>query len=144
MAALTAFKGAVYESETAAGNEDGSSTIDYKFNALRLLEIGHALNMANYFGFVFGLYPRASEAYDKASMLEVFKTQSLVDTYYSIRNFVVHSIPVISSLYMTFWTKAVFLATDWDLIVGTAIAYFFVSHAYSVFSGVKTYYIIDW
>ena len=72
MAALTAFKGAVYESETAAGNEDGSDSIDFKHTALRLLEVGHALNVANYFGFVFGLYPRANEAYNKASMMEVF------------------------------------------------------------------------
>ena len=109
-----------------------------------MLEIGHALNVSNFFGFIFNVYPNTDQAYDKTAMYDVFDSTSAVDSYYNVRNFLAHTFPMIATIYMILTTKAIFLQTDWDLMINTAVAYLFTSRAYAMWTGVNKVYIIDW
>ena len=55
------------------------------------------------------MYPNTDDAYDKTAMYDVFDSTTLVDTYYAMRNYIVHTLPLVATVYMTFYTKAIYL-----------------------------------
>lgn len=120
------------------------NSIWYKAFALTSLEIASAINFVNLIGFWFFVFPNSASAYDTAQLDEAFNSSWLVQVYFFLRNYIVHTLPFLVTTMNIFLADVVFLETDWYLMPTTAMFYLLVSFSVSTYSGKEQIYILKW
>jgi hypothetical protein len=121
----------------------------YKRNGLRTLEASLGINFITILVFWAYILPNTGQDYYKSSLDEAFGIESsyltlIVQSYFMVRNIVVHTLPFIMSMVSVFMADVVFLESDWWIIFDTAALYLFTNYAVTYYSGTNLVYYFDW
>jgi hypothetical protein len=121
-----------------------TNSIWYKAFALISLEIASAINFVNLIGFWFFVFPNSASAYDTSQLNEALGNSWVVQAYFFMRNYIVHTIPFCVTFCNIFSSDIVFMETDWYLMPTTAMFYMLVSFSVGSYSGKEQIYILKW
>ena len=112
--------------------------------ALTSLEVSFGLNIIICVAYYTYIWPNQGKDYDASSLEEAFGKNILTDSYFLVRNLVVHTVPLLFTLISVFITDVVFLETDYLLIILTTIIYVFTNFVTCKYADDDQLYYLNW
>jgi hypothetical protein len=148
---LFQYKSSNYEVEKATAESQGlyvavyyPYSTWYKRIALRFLEASLSLNFITLLAFYVFIIPNTGVDFYKSSLDEAFGSNIYSNSYFFVRNILVHTVPFVSTIFSIFMADIVFLESDWWLNVDIAVGYLFVNYAVMEYSGTDQIYYLNW